>query len=304
MATVHDTNLVVAALRGAAEAFAPEELAHLALTGKVELAVRDRMVWWLARNLDTPGLMAVREWSRVDLAVVDSHDPAAPVLAVEGKAFYHFDAASRSGLAAYTGKVRRDLVSLARWPRARGAVVLLSTHINDPVDRTIADRIVKYASGTNRLLAAHGGDGAAARAQAEASVAAAFGLMGRVHGPLVVGEGSPWGMGVAVVGWVVQPEDSDGHVLTDGLGVVPAHVSRPFGGPVAGTIARWLTGTGDGTGPVRAEAAEALAKPAGPVGVARELGISECWAVLAGLAGGWDLATSVVSQQDSSPAVE
>lgn len=52
MAASYDIALVADALRGAAAAAEPEEIAHLAVTSKIEHHVRDRMAWWLATELE------------------------------------------------------------------------------------------------------------------------------------------------------------------------------------------------------------------------------------------------------------
>src|SRR5438105_184489 len=76
---------LIAGLRDAAASFDPGELAYLALTSKVEHAVRDRLAWALSKR----GHCVAREWRRTDLAVLDeAGDPRA---ALEAKATYTHD---------------------------------------------------------------------------------------------------------------------------------------------------------------------------------------------------------------------
>jgi hypothetical protein len=80
------TGAVADALRGIAEAADTGELTHLAATSKIEHYVRDRMARWLTNTLADDSVFVVREWRRVDLAVIKNGDPGSPLLLIEGKA--------------------------------------------------------------------------------------------------------------------------------------------------------------------------------------------------------------------------
>lgn len=69
--------------------FAENELAFLALTSKIEGAVRDRLAYGLHGEVGhQDGRLVCREWKRRDLAVIRSGDAE---LLVEFKAYYTFD---------------------------------------------------------------------------------------------------------------------------------------------------------------------------------------------------------------------
>jgi hypothetical protein len=53
------TDALVRALEASVRSFAPNELAYLALTSKVELPIRDRLAWSLHTAL--PGKIVARE---------------------------------------------------------------------------------------------------------------------------------------------------------------------------------------------------------------------------------------------------
>ncbi len=64
--------------------FEDNELAYLALTGKVERQILDRLAW----RLYGEELIPAREWNRRDLVLLQGSDVLA---ALEAKAFYSFD---------------------------------------------------------------------------------------------------------------------------------------------------------------------------------------------------------------------
>ena len=67
--------------------FKKDELAYLALTGKIEHPIRDRLAFRLHKRLKN--LKIVREWKRTDLAILDSNN--IPTRILELKAMYTFD---------------------------------------------------------------------------------------------------------------------------------------------------------------------------------------------------------------------
>ncbi|AXV10108.1 hypothetical protein DVS28_b0338 (plasmid) [Euzebya pacifica] len=197
-------DLTTKALIGAAESADPGEIGYLALSGKVELAVRDRMVWWLAQQVaEQADLVVVREWRRVDLAVVTSE--AVPVLLVEGKAHYHFDT-MRPRVGGYVDAVAADLVALSRWPDATAAAVVLSTHVGTRVDGPLrTNGVVKYAGGTNRFLRRHDDDPAVTLAAGRTAIGSAYGELGVLDGPVTIADTRVAGIDVVVDGWVIRP---------------------------------------------------------------------------------------------------
>jgi hypothetical protein len=87
-----------------------DELAYLALTGKIEGRVRDRLAWRLHQSL-TDGYQFAREWRRVDLAVLSGGHPR---LLVELKAFCGFNIIGKKNAPAeYLEALRRDLAKVA-----------------------------------------------------------------------------------------------------------------------------------------------------------------------------------------------
>lgn len=204
MAASYDIALVADALRGAAAAADPGEIAHLAVTGKIEHHVRDRMAWWLTTHLDRQEVIVVREWHRVDLAVVSNSNPVGPLLLVEGKAHYHFDAFD-ARFDRYVEWVTRDLDRLASWPDATPAAVVLSTHIGSEVPVHLAGKVIKYGGAANRLLARFSGDPAAARKAMLEQIDGEYSAVGRTVGPITVADGVAWGLDIRIDGWIIDP---------------------------------------------------------------------------------------------------
>lgn len=205
-AGAYDADLVAKAVQGVADAADAGELAHLAATSKVEHCVRDRMAWWLTRALSDDPVFVVREWRRVDLAVVGDGDPVTPRLLIEGKALYHFDIQD-DGAERYASLVRRDLTTRRdKWPTAKVVAVVLSTHIGSDIPpRLVHGGIVGYARQANQLLRAFDGDADAAREAMLGRATQTFSTLGRTIGPLTVATGTAWGVDIAVDGWVIEP---------------------------------------------------------------------------------------------------
>jgi hypothetical protein len=83
------TTLVISTLKSIENKYSHNELAYLALTQKVEHAVRDKLAYLLHLSLeDKPSLLVCREWLRADLAIIQHEDP---LLVLEAKAIYSFD---------------------------------------------------------------------------------------------------------------------------------------------------------------------------------------------------------------------
>ncbi len=130
--------------------FAPNELAYLALTSKVELPLRDRLAWSLHTSL-WPEYVVAREWRRTDLAVLHRDSPAAPVMLLEAKAMYSFDGCTERGCAQYEAYVRSDQAKASALAGCNTSVflLLLATHPEGAPDPSVRD-IIKYSSGITR----------------------------------------------------------------------------------------------------------------------------------------------------------
>lgn len=130
--------------------FNSNELAYLALTQKVEHAVRDKLAFALHRKWSNgDSLLVCREWSqkgrRVDLAVVKD---SSPLVLMEVKAQYTFDILKRGKPHDYPELLRRDLKKLASLRTADTQVftLLLATHTDGAPDKRYR-KVVKYFSG-------------------------------------------------------------------------------------------------------------------------------------------------------------
>lgn len=102
------TRHIVENLERAAESFAPDELAYLALTSKIERPLQDRLAWSLHTRL--PHCIVSREWKRTDIAVLDGQ-AAEPLVLIEAKAMYTFDVAGDAvpNTARYVERLRLDI---------------------------------------------------------------------------------------------------------------------------------------------------------------------------------------------------
>lgn len=112
------------------DSFSGGELAWLAATSKAEHALRDRWGWLLQRMLLGTHFVVAREWHRADLVVLEG---SRPVVVVEGKAMYGFDALSPTGRAKYVDLVRADLAkATALAPDGYALASVLMTTITSP----------------------------------------------------------------------------------------------------------------------------------------------------------------------------
>ena len=132
-------------LENVAESFAPNELAYLALTSKIEHPIRDRLAWAMHTEL-WPEYLSAREWRRTDLAVLDRQ--ASPVVLLEAKAMYSFDGCTEAGFSQYLGYLRSDRAkaSTLAEPETTVLLLLLATHPEGAIDARL-NGVVKYRSG-------------------------------------------------------------------------------------------------------------------------------------------------------------
>lgn len=129
--------------------FAPNELAYLALTQKVEHAIRDKLAFELHNNIQasppwTPspsGFLVCREWQRTDLAVIEND---LQVNIIEATAIYTFDlfksgvlpANYKSKLAKYIAKAKA-ISKLPSHPDKAVYTLLLATHMEKSIPPTV-----------------------------------------------------------------------------------------------------------------------------------------------------------------------
>lgn len=192
--------ILVETIAGMGDAFAPNELAYLASTTKIELPFRDRLAYLLHRRLESDKLHVVREWRRVDLAILDAS--GSPVCLLELKAMYTFDAIG-SSVEPFIAAMAADEEKASRLA-VRGTAVytmLLASHRSGAVNPELHE-MVKYHGGINKAIIQHG-SAAALRQLAEDSVQAA--LAGRdiaAAGAITGGDG--FGHQVDILYWLVR----------------------------------------------------------------------------------------------------
>lgn len=179
--------------------FRPNELAYLAVTTKVEAAIRDRLAFRLHQDYEPSGCIVAREWNRVDLAVLDP--VGAPLALVELKAMYTFDAFGN--LRHFTDATSADEIKAQRLAVAGTAVysLLLATHLAGAVETRFL-KPVKYSGGINGAITKHG-DAATVRAKAVETIDKDLETRTVVaHGE--VQGGSAFGQSVSVLYWLVR----------------------------------------------------------------------------------------------------
>ena len=195
---------VVNALDSLQSAFLPDELAYLALTQKVEHAIRDSLAFRLHCSLDgVDGLLVCREWNRTDLAVVQG---TSPLLLLEAKAVYTFDIVKDGAQHQYPDQLENDYLKAAIWQEAETGEVpevlllLIATHPHNlpgPEYRQAVKYyggVAKYSSAANTLVEAD----SRVRKRVPHEVLA--------HG--VVPGGQSFGIGVSIGYWLFAPRMS------------------------------------------------------------------------------------------------
>jgi len=133
--------------------FQSNELAYLALTGKIELPIRDKLAFNLHKNLSGEGYIVSREWirkrKRCDLAI--TKDGTAIAL-LELKAMYTFNGTQKY-LYSVNKMIESDLRKCEELadPYTKIYAILLATHphkkLGDGLSRTI-----KYIDPLNKAL--------------------------------------------------------------------------------------------------------------------------------------------------------
>ena len=119
-------------LCAAMESFESDELAYLALTGKIEIPLRDRLAWKVYGNWPSPPYYTSREWNKTDFAIIEDGQP---ILLLEAKALYSFDAIRPKTLARYEGYIRHDIdkATALAGSETQVMVAVFMTHVAAPV---------------------------------------------------------------------------------------------------------------------------------------------------------------------------
>lgn len=147
------SNAILKHLALVPDSFAPGELAYLALTGKVELPMRDRLAWSL--QTDDEWVIA-REWKRMDLALLDKSD-LTPVAIVQAKLMGLLDAATITPEFDFRVFIPHDIEKarpLAR-PDTELYELVFAQHADRPCEPSWAS-VIKYRDLYQRRLRAHG----------------------------------------------------------------------------------------------------------------------------------------------------
>ena len=148
---------IVNAIPRAAVDLSDDRLAFFALTSKPELLIRDAIAWQLHSEFGASCRVA-REWRRTDLAILSMD--GRPLLLLEAKAMYTFDAVSPKSLADYSQLLAADRrkAELLADDETETVTLVLVTHVEDVVPPDLTS-VVKYPAKINSAVAAHpGGD--------------------------------------------------------------------------------------------------------------------------------------------------
>jgi hypothetical protein len=186
--------------------FAPNELAFLALTSKVELPIRDRLAFALSRRLKDSFLVA-REWRSVDLAVLSRDVPQSPRMLLEVKSWYTFDLVGRSvvRVVQMARKDRAKLLGLPGLPSAAQLFVLvLATHPLSVIGPDLA-QVAKYSAGISAGITRFGSADEVGRRGSD-NLAPELSELGALHaGMLEAGEA--YGVPIQIRYWLAGPID-------------------------------------------------------------------------------------------------
>jgi hypothetical protein len=192
----------VRAALGEALKGAPDELAFLALTSKIELPVRDRLAYRLLERMRPTDRIA-REYKRSDIACLQGSGQ--PCAIIELKACYSVDLVENADV--WADFVKRDLEKAARLAKhsdANGCAcigVLLITHPRGVVTRDYKDTI-KYTALINRAIDGPRRSPKVVRAMAEERIRPLLAKIGTTL-PFKQSLGRYLGVGVDLFGYVV-----------------------------------------------------------------------------------------------------
>jgi hypothetical protein len=193
-------------LRGLGRRFAKNELAFLAFSSKVELAVRDRLAYALSGCLRRS--LVVREWCRTDLAVLSDEATPKPLMLLEATAMYTFDLIeSKPGRSVSPEKVEGDVTKLRATRELPGNaqlfVLILAAHPEGVPEMGSGPRkAMKYAPQIARALSVRTADELAT--EATSKVFSRLGYLGQVERGEIKG-GEAYGVPIDVHHWLIGP---------------------------------------------------------------------------------------------------
>ena len=147
---------LVETLRTIGEDFQENELAYLALTGKVENPFRDRLAFKLHRNL-SPEVVVAKEWRRVDIAILRSEVPLA---LIELKAMYTFDPLIRGDKEKFMKGLEGGIARYEKLAFTETAMygLFLATHPRQEIQKPDGESwVIKYRHDINRAIQRDGG---------------------------------------------------------------------------------------------------------------------------------------------------
>ncbi len=131
-----------------------DELAYFALTSKPEFQVRDRLAYRLHRTFheSNKNLRVVREWKRVDLAILEK---CQPIALIEAKAMTTYNVTLDAHRERYQAAVRRDLETAAKKAEAAGTrdaeifALVMVTYVDGEISDELRD-VIKYSRLLNK----------------------------------------------------------------------------------------------------------------------------------------------------------
>lgn len=200
-------------LDGVADRMGPARLGYLAATGKVELQVRDELAFALHTMLAGSSCQVCREWppGHRDLAVIGL--TGEPLMELEAKALYDFDAASPTKRAQFLagGKSSHGLDVMKLFaPVAAGTPCYLLSLVTNLRGSVPAGSLtaVKYSVAHNAAVKALGGwEGLAEAAHAWPKNLATLGPVAHV---VEWDCGEVYGVPVSVTAYLVGPLELSG----------------------------------------------------------------------------------------------
>lgn len=142
---------VVQSIEQLGNCFEQNELAYFALTSQVEQPIRDKLAFYLFNQL-APELTVLREWNRVDIAILADADQ--PESLLELTAMQTCDLALKPELAyKVLEKVVSEEAKLKKLSRSNTErfTLLLATHIHHPIPKQNKP-LVKYSKAIGRAF--------------------------------------------------------------------------------------------------------------------------------------------------------
>jgi hypothetical protein len=202
------TRLLADCLDSVADRMGRERLGYLAATSKVELQVRDELAFGLHQTLPDAGWQVCREWPPGHRALAVIGPAGEPLMELEAKALYDFDAASATKRAQFlTGGKSSHGLDVAKLVASVGAgtpcyLLSLVTNLQGSVPLGSLTA-VKYAVAHNASVKAHGTW--AALAEAAQVWRRDLATLGPVAHEIEWDGGEVYGIRVSVTAYLVGP---------------------------------------------------------------------------------------------------